>query len=66
MSITKEQREILDHTEHNTAGNMFCGDSVDMQVLVDIGMMESIGYKGFVPDEYFRITGLGRKALKEN
>ena len=64
MSITKSQKEILEHTAYRAAGRMYCGDSVDMQVLVDIGLMVSAGRKGFVDDEYFTLTGAGRKALE--
>ena len=62
--LTTNQKEILDHTEHRAAGNLYCGDSDDMQGLVRLGLMVSVGKKSFVPDEYFRITALGRKELK--
>lgn len=64
MIITNSQREILDHTAHRTAGGLYCGDSDDMQELVRLGLMVSVGKKPFVPDEYFKLTGAGRKALK--
>jgi len=35
-----------------------------MQALVSAGLMESAGRKSFVPDEYFRMTGKGREALR--
>lgn len=65
MIITKEQRGILEHATYRAVGNLFCGDSDDMQILVQLGLMESAGNKSFAPDEYFRLTRLGRKALQE-
>lgn len=62
--ITKEQREILYHTEHRAAGGFFCGGGKDMDALVAAGLMESAGRKSFVPDEYFKITSAGRKELR--
>lgn len=64
MDITNSQREILDHTAYRAAGDLYCGDSDDMQELVRLGLMVSVGKKPFVPDEYFTLTGAGRKALK--
>ena len=63
MTMNRQQVEILDHTESRAANGLFCGDSCDMQALVTAGLMVSAGRKSFVPDEYFRITGAGRKAL---
>jgi len=65
MKLNREQLDILDHTEHRAAYGLFCGDSPDMQELVKDGLMVSAGRKSFVPDEYFRITGKGRGALRE-
>lgn len=64
MTLTPNQFEILDHTEHRAANNQFCGDSEDMQELVAQGLMVSVGKKSFVPDEYFQITGKGRAILR--
>lgn len=64
MNITKNQRDILDHTAHRAAGGFYCGDSEAMQELVSLGLMVSAGKKDFVPDEYFTLTGAGRQALK--
>ena len=64
MAITNNQREILKHTACRAAGGLYCGDSNDMQELVRLGLMKSAGEKSFVPDEYFRMTALGRKALE--
>ncbi len=64
MNITNNQREILDHTAYRAAGNFYCGDSDDMQELVRLGLMTPAGKKPFVPDEYFTLTGAGRKVLK--
>jgi hypothetical protein len=64
MELNREQLAILDHTAHRAAGGFYCGDSPDMQALVAAGLMESAGRKSFVPDEYFRMTGKGREALR--
>ncbi len=64
MTITANQREILEHTAYRAAGGFCCGDSDDMQELVRLGLMESAGRKSFVPDEYFKLTALGRESLK--
>jgi hypothetical protein len=64
-SLSTEQRDILYHTEHRAAGGLYCGGGKDMNALVAAGLMESAGRKSFVPDEYFRITGAGRRALRQ-
>lgn len=64
MGITNNQREILEHTAYRAAGGFYCGDSDDMQKLVELGLMTSAGKKSFVPDEYFKLTNAGREALK--
>ena len=64
MNITSNQRDILDHTAYRAVGGFYCGDSGDMQELVHLGLMVSVGRKSFVPDEYFTLTGAGRQALK--
>ena len=63
-SITDEQMSILKHTETNNTG-YFCGDSPDMQRLVELKLMESAGRKSFVPDEYFRLTSNWRIVLED-
>ena len=63
MNLTNNQRDILDHTAHRAAGGFYCGDSKDMQVLVQLGLMVSAGKKSFVVDEYFKLTFEGRKVL---
>lgn len=62
--MNKEQIAILDHTLRRAANGLYCGDSPDMQALVAAGLMESAGCTTFVPDEYFRMTGKGREALR--
>lgn len=62
--MTPNQFEILDHTEHRAANYQFCGDSEDMQELVAMGLMISVGRKSFAPDEYFQITGKGQEILR--
>lgn len=63
MSLSREQREILEHTAYRAAQGLFCGDSPDMQSLVAAGLMEEAGQKAFVPDTYFRLTRKGREAV---
>ena len=62
MILNEEQKSILNHTAKN---EMFCGGSVDMDILCQQKLMEFAGRKSFVPDPYFRITSKGRKALAE-
>lgn len=63
--LNKEQLAILDHTAHRAAGGLYCGDSPDMQKLIEAGLMVSAGCKSFVPDEYFRMTDKGHEVLRE-
>lgn len=65
MELNREHKDILEHTAHRAAGGFFGGDSPAMRELVTAGLMVSAGRKSFVPDEYFRITGKGREALRE-
>lgn len=60
MEINNEQREIINHTLRN---GLYCGDSPDMKILCDNGLMEFAGKKSFVPDPYFRVTAKGKKAI---
>ena len=62
--LNKNQLDIIDHTAHRTANGCFCGDSADMQELVELGIMEYIGKTVFCPDMYFRLTSLGRTLVK--
>jgi hypothetical protein len=64
MRLNREQLDILDHTMHRTANGLFCGSSPDMQELVRAGFMVEAGFKSFVPDPYFKITGKGIEAFK--
>lgn len=66
MNLNTEQIEIMKHTAQQAAGGLYCGDSPDMQELVEAGLMECVGRKSFVPDLYFRLTGKGRAELSEN
>ena len=63
MELTKDQIDILDHTEHRTANGCYVGDSEDMQKLIQLGLMCYVGRTAFCPDKYFRITGAGRQAI---
>lgn len=61
IALTTEQIAILRHTQHRAAGGRYCGDSPDMQRLVDLGLMRSHGCVSWCPDEYFGITDAGRE-----
>ena len=61
--LTREQREILAHTEYRAAGGLYCGGGKVMDELVAAGLMDYVGRKSFVPDPYYRITSKGRAAL---
>ena len=64
--LTPGQIEILKHTVINCSNGLYCGDSPDMQKLIELGLMEFAGRKSFVPDPYFRITDAGfDRALEE-
>ena len=63
MRMTREKAAILDHALSH-AGGYYCGDSPEMQELVEDGLMRSAGRKSFVPDEYFCITTKGKAALQ--
>ena len=63
MELTKSQKEILEHTVNRAANGNYCGDSDDMQALVVMGLMRSVGKTSFCPDEYFKITPKGREVL---
>lgn len=63
MDMTKNQRDILDHTLHRATNRQYCGDSADMQELVKLGLMIDVGKKGFCSDKFFQITGAGKQAL---
>jgi hypothetical protein len=63
MTLNKEQIEIMKHTAFRAAGAMYCGDSPDMQQLVEAGLMVSMGHKLFCDDEYFRLTVTGSAEL---
>ena len=63
-ALTREQISILDHTEHRAARGLYCGGGPEMDALVAAGLMQSAGRVAWCPDEYFRITGKGRTALR--
>ena len=64
-ALNREQIAILDHTEHRAARGLYCGGGKEMDALVTAGLMESAGRAAWCPDEYFRITGKGRTALRQ-
>ena len=61
--LTQEQMNILEHTLYRAANAHFCGNSSDMQVLVNRGLMISAGFKPLCNDEYFELTATGRELL---
>lgn len=63
--LNAEQIAILQHTANRAANGLYCGDSLDMQVLVEAGLMEVAGRKPFVTDPYFQLTAKGRKKLSK-
>lgn len=63
--LTHEQTEILKHTLRRAAAGRYCGDSKDMQGLVQLGLMRSLGKAGWCPDEFFALTTEGRHAAVE-
>lgn len=65
MKLTNNQREIIEHTAYRTANGFYCGDSEDMQKLIQLRLMKSAGWKPFVPDEYFALTKAGREYLRK-
>lgn len=66
MKLTHEQFEIIDHTLHRAANQLFCGDSPSMQELVSLGLMKLAGRVSWVPSPYFYVTDAGREAWEEN
>ena len=62
IEITKEHIEILKHTMKN---GLYCGDSKEMNDLVELKMMEFAGRKSFVPDPYFRLLPDGKSTLAD-
>lgn len=59
--LRSEHVEIMKHTLKN---GRFCGDSSEMKDLCKLGLMKSLGWCSFVPDEYFGITNKGKQALE--
>jgi hypothetical protein len=55
-----EEYSILLHTQKN---KRFCGDSKEMQSLIEKGLMKSLGKVSWVPDEYFGLTDAGKQFL---
>ena len=61
--MNNEQIEIIKHTMKN---GLFCGGSQDMDELVELGYMEYVGKKSFVPDPYYRVTSAGKQAVRDS
>ena len=62
MELTNEHMEILKHTGRN---GLFCGDSLEMQDLCKLKMMELAGWIPSVPDPYYRLMADGKSALDD-
>lgn len=60
--MNKEQIAIIEHAIKN---RRFCGDSDDMDWLVENGYMKFLGRNSFVPDGYYAATRKGIKAVGE-
>lgn len=60
QDLNKEQIGILEHTKK---GRFFCGESKDMDELVEKGLMEYAGRKPFVRDPYYSLTTRGSRLL---
>lgn len=65
FSVTKNQLEIMVHTRDRASGRRFCGGGIDMDKLVKMGLMKSLGRVSFVPDEYFTLTEKGEDFIKD-
>jgi hypothetical protein len=63
--LSREQKDILWHTATRAAGGLYCGNSPEMLELEEAGLMQAVGKKAFVPDEYFRITPEGLEVFEE-
>lgn len=59
MKLSNEHLGILRYTSRVSANGLFCGNSKEMEELCKEGLMESVGKKSFVPEEYFAITRKG-------
>lgn len=65
LKLSKEQLEILSNTI-KPMGRHYCTYSNDINVLIKLGLMESVGWIfGGYGEEYFTITAAGRKVLSE-
>ena len=64
MKLNKEQIAILKFTE-NKVDYLYCGNSLDMQILLNLKLMRYAGKLPYVPDSYFTITKKGREILNE-
>ena len=56
MELTTEHKAILEHTRIN---GRFCGNSKEMDELVEEGYMSYLGKAAWCPDPYFQITRKG-------
>lgn len=63
-AITVNQRSIMEHTSHRAANGNFCGESPDMDRLVELGLMQYAGKVAWCPDKYYRLTQAGRDFLR--
>lgn len=65
IELNEEEIAILDHTVNRAAGGRYCGDSDDMDILVDKGLMKCVGTVAWCPDKFYTITEEGRSILKQ-
>lgn len=65
-SLTREQFEILHHTDNRSAGHRYCGGGKTMDQLVEMGLMEYLGTQSWCPDPFHGITTKGLASLRQN
>lgn len=60
MKLNKEQKSILEHANKN---GRYCGESKDMTILCENGLMEYIGRLCMIPDPFYKITEKGKNLI---
>jgi hypothetical protein len=63
LKLSREHISIMEHSSTRAAGGLYYGDSKEMKELCALGLMQSMGKKSFVPDEYFALTTEGKSYL---
>ena len=64
LKLNKEQIAIMRHAYERAPNGLYCGDSPDMQRLLQMELMELRGRKSYVPEPYFTLTLRGRAILQ--